>query len=172
MQKNFSYPLIVEDITAAEKKYVLTASPAELSELAAILKVPAVKNFSAEIYTRMNKKAHLLDVWGQVSAELELQSVISLENFIKSYTPEFKLVYDTKATLNSQREEENELGDDLPDIVIGGQIDLGQIAIEQLALVMEDYPRKEGEIFQWQSEFNEEDDDLQNPFKVLEKLKK
>ncbi len=172
MQKNFSYPLIVDEITAAEKKYNLTATPDELVELAEILKVPSVKSFSAEIYTKLNKKAHMLNVWGSVSAELELQSVISLENFFKCYSPEFELVYDTKATLKSQREEEAELGDDLPDVIIGGQIDLGQIAIEQLALVMEDYPRKEGEVFHWESEFDEEDDKAQNPFKILEKLKK
>lgn len=172
MQKNFSYPLIVDDIASAEKKYKLTATPEELTELTEILKVPAVKSFSAEIYTKMNKKAHMLDVWGQVSAELELQSVISLEYFTKSYTPEFSLVFDTKATLKSQKEEEIEINGDLPDIVIGGQIDLAQIAIEQLALVLEDYPRREGEVFQWKSEFDEADDAVQNPFKILEKLKK
>jgi len=54
MQKNFSYPLIVDEITAAEKKYNLTATPDELVELAEILKVPSVKSFSAEINTKLN----------------------------------------------------------------------------------------------------------------------
>ena len=36
MQKKFSYPLIVEDIAAAEKKYRLTADAADLKELAEI----------------------------------------------------------------------------------------------------------------------------------------
>ena len=62
MQKNFSYPLIVEDIAAAEKKYRLTADAADLKELAEILQIPSVKSFSAEIYTKMNKKEHLLRV--------------------------------------------------------------------------------------------------------------
>ncbi len=172
MQKNFSYPLIVDDIAAAEKKYTINATPEELAELTEILKVPEVKAFSAEIYTKMNKKAHMLNVWGNVFAELELQSVISLENFLKTYKSDFELVYDTKATLKSQHEEDEDINGDLPDVVIGGQIDLGQIAIEQLALVMEDYPRKEGEVFHWESEFDEEDDKARNPFKILEKLKK
>ena len=84
MQKNFSYPLIVEDIAAAEKKYRLTADAADLKELAEILQIPSVKSFSAEIYTKMNKKEHLLRVWGRVKAELELQSVLSLDYFCKS----------------------------------------------------------------------------------------
>ena len=158
MQKNFSYPLIVEDIAAAEKKYRLTADAADLKELAEILQIPSVKSFSAEIYTKMNKKEHLLRVWGRVKAELELQSVVRL--------------YDTKATPKSRKEEEISFEDDLPDIVIDGQIDLGQIAIEQIALAMEDYPRKEGEVFSWKSEFDPQDDERRNPFKILEKLKK
>ena len=172
MQKNFSYPLIVEDIAAAEKKYRLTADAADLKELAEILQIPSVKSFSAEIYTKMNKKEHLLRVWGRVKAELELQSVVSLEYFCKSYEPEFELLYDTKATPKSRKEEEISFEDDLPDIVIDGQIDLGQIAIEQIALEMEDYPRKEGEVFSWKSEFDPQDDERRNPFKILEKLKK
>ena len=53
-----------------------------------------------------------------------------------------------------------------------GQIDLEQIAVEQIALAMEDYPRKEGEVFSWKSEFDPQDDERRNPFKILEKLKK
>lgn len=172
MQKNFSYPLTVEEIGSAEKKYTFSATSEELKELSEILKVPAVNSFSAEIYTKMNKKEHLLKVWGGVKAELELQSVVSLEYFTKKYAPQFEMLYDTKATLKSQKEEEIDFEDDLPDVIIGGQLDLGQIAIEQLALVMEDYPRKEGEVFQWQSEFDETEDERKNPFKILEKLKK
>lgn len=172
MQKNFSYPLIVEEIGAAEKKYEITANSEELNELAEILKIPGVKSFSAVIYTKMNKKAHLLSVWGRVSAELKLQSVVSLEYFTKKYTPDFELIYDTKATLQTIKELEVDIDGDVPDIIIDGQIDIGQIAIEQLALVMEDYPRKEGEVFQWKSEFTETDDEHKNPFKILEKLKK
>ena len=61
---------------------------------------------------------------------------------------------------------------EVPDIVEDGKIDLAQIAIEQVALVMEDYPRKEGEVFEFVSEFDEETTKAQNPFSVLAKLKK
>ena len=60
----------------------------------------------------------------------------------------------------------------MPDIIIGGKLDLGQVAIEQVALVMEDNPRKEGEVFTFKSEFDEEDTEKLNPFNVLKKLKK
>ena len=59
---------------------------------------------------------------------------------------------------------------DIPDIVTNGEINLADIAIEQLALILDDYPRKEGE------EFEEIIEDISpirnNPFAVLESLKK
>ncbi len=172
MQKHFSYPLIVEDISSGEQHYHLTANKENLAEITEILKVPAVESFEADIYTKLNKKEHMLKVWGALEATLRLQSVISLEYFSKTYSPDFEVVFDTKATPKSQKEEEVDFEEDLPDIVIDGKIDLAEIALEQLALVLEDYPRQEGEVFEWKSEFSPEDTAKENPFKILETLKK
>ena len=150
----------------------MEAEGRQLDELSEILKVPAVNNFSADIYTKYNKKGHLLEVKGQVSSELKLQSVISLEYFFRKHTAEFSLMFDTKATLKELKELEVDFDSDVPDIIIDGKIDLADIAIEQLALSMEDNPRQEGESFSFVSEFDEETTRLQNPFSVLAKLKK
>ncbi len=173
MQKNFSYPIVVDELTRTEKKYHLKATNKDLAYLTEVLQVPAVKDFEAEILLKNNPKEHILNVSGKVKAELELESVISLELFTKIYEPEFSLVYDTQMTYKEQRallEDDNAA--DVPDIVENGKIDLGQIAIEQVALVMEDYPRQDGEVFEFISEFDEETTKAQNPFSVLAKLKK
>lgn len=172
MQNLFSYPIIIDELTPSEKKYSLKANNQDLAYLKEILKVEDVKSFSAEIRVKYNKKEHLLNVWGKVDADLVLQSVISLENFAKTYSPEFSVVYDTKASLKEIKELDIDIYDDEPDIIIGGKLDLGQVAIEQLALVMEDNPRQEGEVFVFESEFDEEDTEALNPFNVLKKLKK
>lgn len=172
MQNLFSYPLNVDELTASEKKYHLEANNQDLGYLKEILKVESVKSFTGDIRVKYNKKEHRLDVWGTVNAELELQSVISLENFYKTYNPEFAVVYDTKATLKDIKELDIDLDDDAPDILIDGKLDLGEVAIEQVALVMEDNPRKEGEVFHFNNEFDEEDTESLNPFNVLKKLKK
>ncbi len=172
MQKDFSYPLTVSDISSAEKKYTINANIEECAALAEILKVPAIKKFAADVYTKMKNKSSLLEVWGSVDAVVTCQSVISLDFFDKAYHSEFSRVFDIKATPQMQKEMEEELGDDTPDIIFNNQIDLVQIASEQLALDLEDYPRKEGEIFNFKSEFSDEEDNKKNPFKILEKLKK
>lgn len=172
MQNLFSYPIVVDELSASEKKYNLIADKQDLEYLKEVLKVESVKSFSAEIRVKYYKKEHRLDVWGAVKAELELKSVISLENFYKTYTPEFETVYDTKATLKDIKELEIELEENEPDIIPNGKLDLGQVAIEQVALVMEDNPRMEGEEFVFKAEFDEEDNEALNPFSVLKKLKK
>ena len=173
MQKNFSYPIVVDELSRTEKKYHLKAEGRDLESLTEVLQVPEVKSFESEILLKNNPKEHILNVSGKVRAELELESVVSLEHFTKVYEPEFSMVYDTQMTYKEQRallEDDN--GADVPDIIENGKIDLGQIAIEQVALVMEDYPRKEGEVFEFISEFDEETTKAQNPFSVLAKLKK
>ena len=82
-------------------------------------------------------------------------SVISLEPFDKDYTAEFNLTFDTNATYEEVYGEDDDIEDDVPDIVYDGKIDLGDIAIEQIALVMEDHPRKDGEVFKEVVENNE-----------------
>lgn len=172
MQNLFSYPLVVEDISSAESTYELRADNAALAQIAEILKVRNAKSFNARIHTKLNKKEHRLDVWGRVDTELELQSVISLEYFFKKYETEFNIFFDTKATAKEVKELDLDFDEDAPDIIEGGKIDLGDIAIEQIALVMEDYPRKDGETFSFASEFDEETTEKMNPFSVLKKLKK
>ena len=172
MQNLFSYPIVVDDLPSTERKYHLNADKQELDYLKGVLQVEGVRSFGAEIMLKLYKKEHRLDVWGRVDAELELKSVISLENFYKTYSPEFKISFDTKATLKEIKELEIDFNEDEPDVVVNGQIDLGQIAIEQVALVMEDNPRKEGEVFVFKSEFDDEDSEKLNPFSVLKKLKK
>lgn len=103
-------------------------------------------------------------------ADLGLISVISLEPFDRAYKTDFALTFDTNATYEQIRELDEDIEADIPDIVIGGRIDLGDIAIEQLALVMEDHPRQDGEEF---SPLIEDDAPLrENPFAILSKLKK
>ena len=101
-----------------------------------------------------------------------MKSVITLENFCKSYEIPFELNFDTRATYNDIKELDCTIEDDVPDIIENGCINLADIAIEQVALNLDDYPRAEGEVFndELYCEFNNEE--KENPFAVLAKLKK
>ena len=172
MQKDFSYPLNIDDLNQQEQHHKLKANNEQLKTLRDILQVEDVKNFEADIFLKLNLKQHTLNVWGTVKALLELKSVVSLENFEKTHAVDFNYCYDTKATYKDIKELEPSIYDDVPDIIEDGKIDLADIAIEQLALQMDDYPRKDGEKFEFVSEFDEETTKQSNPFAVLQQLKK
>ena len=172
MQNLFSYPLTLEDMGSGTKTYSIAAKPEQLNGMAEMLKVDGIKNFAAEIKVCFSRKAHRIDVCGRVNADVEQTSVISLEKFIKRYTPEFSLFFDTELTAAQLKEMEFEFDDEVPDIVENGQIDLAAIAMEQLALALDDFPRQDGEVFEFKSEFDEETTQKANPFAALAALKK
>ena len=172
MQNLFSYPLKLEDMSSATQKYVLKANKNNLEYITNVMQVPAVKSFTAEINVQLHKKEHVIDVFGVVDSEIEQTSVISLDNFVKPYHVEFQMKFDTKMTPADIKELDFDLNDDVPDILDNGQIDLASIAMEQLALEIDDFPRKEGEVFSFKSEFDEETTLASNPFAVLKKIKK
>ena len=170
MQKDFSYPLKIDELNQGEQLYKLNADKEELELLTEILQVPAVNSFNAEIRLKFQKKRGILTVWGTVSANLHLISVISLDEFDKDYKADFSITYDTNATYDDIKEIDEDINCNIPDIVMNGEIDLGDIAIEQLALILDDHPRKDGE------EFSSIIEDVtpvkNNPFAALAKLKK
>ena len=170
MQKDFSYPLKIDELNQGEQLYKLNADKEELEVLTEILQVPAVNSFNAEIRLKFQKKRGILTVWGKVSANLSLISVISLDEFDKDYTSEFSITYDTNATYDDIKEMDEDINCNIPDIVMNGEIDLGDIAIEQLALVLDDHPRKDGEEFS--SIIEDVSPVKSNPFAALAKLKK
>lgn len=172
MQNLFSYPLVVDELSAAQRRYKFKAEEKELKFIADVLKVVDAKSFEADLNVKLSKKEHQLKVWGKVKAELELMSVISLENFTKTYEPEFEINYDTQLSPKDLREMTFEFDDEVPDVIIDGKIDLAEIAMEQIALVIDDFPRQDGEVFEFESEFDEETTEKMNPFAVLAKLKK
>jgi uncharacterized metal-binding protein YceD (DUF177 family) len=171
MQKDFSRPLIVADLPLSIQRYQIKVEGDDLKALAKILKVEGIKFFAADISLKINKETHILDVWGNISAKVVLKSVISLENFNKKYNFGFSDKYAVAAAIDFLKEEEKSWDSDLPNIIIDGKIDLMDIAIEQIALQLDDYPRKDGEVFKFYSEFSEEDS-KNNPFEILSSLKK
>ena len=172
MQKNFSYPVKINELNQNTYRYTLEADKAELADITAILKVEAVKFFKGQIALKFNKKENMLHVWGEVAAVLVLKSVISLENFEQKITTPFELWFDTKATYQDIRDMEADINDEVPDIVINGEINLADICIEQIALKIDEYPRAEGEIFDF-SQYAETTEEIkESPFAVLSKLKK
>ncbi|MBP5215775.1 MAG: DUF177 domain-containing protein [Alphaproteobacteria bacterium] len=172
MQKNFSCLLKIDELNQQQYKFVLKPDADELADITEILQVEGVKDFVGEIFLKLNKKEHILRVWGKVSAKVLLKSVISLEDFWKEIQAPFELIYDTKATYKDIHEMEQGINDEVPDIIENGVLNLADICLEQIALNLEDYPRAQGEEFHFTDYSEQKTSEKENPFAVLGKLKK
>ena len=67
MQKNFSYPIKIEDLKQSDYKYEIKADTAELEDITQVLQVEKVHEFKAEILLKLNNRANNLRVWGKAS---------------------------------------------------------------------------------------------------------
>ncbi|MEP9377845.1 DUF177 domain-containing protein [Aquabacter sp. CN5-332] len=107
-------------------------------------------------------------VTGRLTAEVRQMSVVSLEPFDSRIEEEVDVLFmpESEATAAPETEE----GDpdyDPPDPLVDGNIDLGAIVTEFLALGIDPYPRRPGEVF----EAPEEDEAAASPFAALARLK-
>src|SRR5690606_38312587 len=106
---------------------------------------------------------------GRVQAEAVQACVLTLEPLPVAIDERFSINLTETAPevqANEEGEIDLELDDDSADLVENGQIDLGQYAVEQLALHLDPYPRKEGAVFEQPPEPGEI-----SPFGVLKTLK-
>lgn len=105
---------------------------------------------------------------GRVVADAVQSCVLTLEPLPVHVDERFEvnLVEALDTPPSDDGEIDLELDDDSPDVAENGQIDLGQYAVEQLALQLDPYPRKDGAVFEQPPEPGEI-----SPFGVLRALK-
>ena len=144
-------------------EFTVRALPPEFAGIAARLRVPAVQALECH-FRLVPAKGGLpgaVVAHGRLSARLTRECVVSLDPFKTEQTEEFRvhLVVDGS--------ESDELDPDADDEVpyAGDSVDLGELALEQLALVLEPYPRKPGA--QLPAEATEEPE---SPFAALTRL--
>jgi uncharacterized metal-binding protein YceD (DUF177 family) len=102
---------------------------------------------------------------GRVKAKLEQVCGITLEPLPVEVDERFSVELVVAAEPEVE-EIEVTLDDDAPDVIEDGRIDLGQYAVEQLALVLDPFPRKPG------AEFVQPDEPAEiSPFAILKAFK-
>jgi len=176
MKKDYSYPVPVDMITHKEKRYNLDADESDRASVADILKLPRVNIFKAKYVVKGYKKSTLIEVKGEFEANITQNCVVSLEDFDKDYSGEFRVMYDSKLKQKFVKDDEEcdvrEL--DAPEVILGAEIDLVHVALEQLSLLLDDYPRQDNVSFDFKPEFTEETikAEKKNPFEILASLKK
>ena len=173
MEPEFSRPLPVERIGPKGTELAIEADAEERAALARRFGIPAIHAFSAHFIANPWRHGGV-ELRGEIAAAVEQVSVISLEPFSSEVGESVVRYFQAEtapghhpAVLGVQS-----LEDDEPDVISGGAIDLGEIAAESLALALDPYPRKPGEVFQSIREEDAGEQAKESPFAVLSRLKK
>jgi hypothetical protein len=166
---SFSRPVRVGEIPAMGRNFPITTTEQERAELARQLGLPAIAELTAKLLVVPFRKAGLA-VDGSLHARVTQTCVVTLEDFESTVDAPVSIRFSTDGVDPNAEFDLAELTDpeaeDPPDLLVGGQIDLGAVMIEFLALELDPYPRKPGVAFERDGE-----ETSLSPFDVLNALK-
>jgi hypothetical protein len=139
-EPEFSRPLDVGRVSAGGSTEKITASADECVRLAKRLDLPAIHELKAKLLAKPWRGGGL-KLTGELTADVEQISVISLETFRQEVTFPIERYF-----LSGQPKSEDGAAEEI-DAIVAGHVDLGEVVAETLALELDPYPRKPGEAF-------------------------
>ncbi len=135
----FSRPLQVDRVPKLGSHERLTADDRECAALAARVGIPKIHSLGG--FLKISPwRGGGLKIAGNLEAEVDQISVVSLEAFTT------KVEYPVERFFLPPRETQSTSEEDV-DVIENGIMDLGEILAETLALELDPYPRKPGEVF-------------------------
>lgn len=142
--EGFSHSVVVRDVPADGRNYLVEANEEERRRVAEALGIPEVKSLRAEIEVRP-VRGRAYSVRGLLNAVVVQTDVVTLELLTQAMEEpiDVTLVPANEATAKPNAREilvDAEEADG-PDVFHKGRIDLGLIAAEHLALGLDPYPK-------------------------------
>jgi hypothetical protein len=184
----FSFPVDVTSLPPTGRHYAIKADDAARARVAVRLGLQDVAALTAS-FDLIPRAGGLVKVTGIVEATVTQTCVVTLAPLPASVKEEVEVAYTTfapkpaakaasksKAGKAEEDEEEDLLSlgeEDPPQEALDGQIDLGELAVEYMALGLEPYPKAPGASFEAASWTGKgEKSEPESPFAVLAQLKK
>ncbi len=142
----------------------VVASAEERDALAKDFGLPGIRALSGDF--KLTNTAKGIHVAGTVKASITQVCVVTLDSFDSDIEEEVEVDFAEPSGMPAEPPTDiNEY--EPPDEIVNGQIDLGALTAEFLALGLDPYPRKPGVDFS----YRDPGDDKDSPFAALGKLK-
>lgn len=175
----FSHKVRADRLGDGEKHIVIEPDAAALERIAKAYDCLAVDKLHADLTLKPWRKAGVRVV-GTIKAILQQKCVVTLESFEQELTDPVDRTFEPVSSrprkardINADGEIEIELESlDPPDVMLDGEIDLGALICEQLALNIDPFPRKPGAEFHQETDEPEDTgEEKPSPFAALAELK-
>lgn len=138
-----SCPVVVEQIPNKGYRLEIDASEEERQGLAARFDLLSLTRLHAKVQLKPLAGSTMIAVTGRIQAELAQPCVVSLEPVPQSIDEEFEVEFVPEAQVEHDLELSLEDADPC-DPIEDGVIDVGEVISQQLALMLEPYPRADG----------------------------
>lgn len=155
-------PVAIDRIGTLGLERDVTAAPDELALIATRLQLPAVAALACEFRLKRLERS-IIEATGTLRARVTQVCVVTLDEFEQPIEEAFHVRF-VPAGAESE-DEDPDAPDEIP--YPASAIDLGEAAIEQLALSLDPYPRKPG-----LAEPEEPEGDTPHPFAALAGLRR
>ena len=155
-------PVAIDRIGTAGLDMVVEATPEELSSIATRLLLPAVGRLRCTMRLK-RLEASIIEASGTLEASVTQTCVVTLDDFPQAVSEAFLVRFVPEGTESD--DDDPESPDEIP--YPAGAIDLGEAAIQQLALALDPYPRKPG-----LTDPADEPADVPHPFAALAALRR
>lgn len=140
----FSRPVEATRLNTPQR---LKASEAECAAIAERLRLPEIASLEAELMLKRGR-GDLVYVEGELRAALSQVCVVTLEPFATEIAAPVDATYtDGEGPLLNENLTLAEDDPDMPEPIINGKIDLGELVVQTLSLALDPYPRKAGAEF-------------------------
>ncbi len=163
----WSVPVAVDDLPDTGGHYELSADAQARAAVAKIADLPGVTELQATL--DVVRRGAGVQVSGEVTARVVQNCVVTLEPIENDVRETVDLLFaeqsETEPDAGPRRRKK---GDEPPEPLVGGVIDLGALATEFVILGLDPYPRKAGAEFAPPAL----EEGRENPFQALEALKK
>jgi uncharacterized metal-binding protein YceD (DUF177 family) len=167
----FSRPVEADALPALGRSYDIAATETERGEVARRLGLQDVARLTAT-FNLVPASRRQVTVTGRIEADVIQQCVLTLQPIaVAVREPVERAFAPGGATRPSAAETIVDAVDEPPDEMIDGLIDLGELAVEQLALSLDPYPRAPGAVFDPGAASDAPQAAAARPFAALSKLK-
>ena len=172
--KSFSFPIHVQGLSGKPVIVHIEAGPDELRDMRERWAVAGLESATADVEVSRWKRDGVR-IKGHVRADIVQTCVVTLDPVESRIDRSFEALFVPENSKLTRREtiENGEMmvdpeGPDAPETFAGDTIDVGPVCEEFIVLAIDPYPRKEGAIFETETDYNPVPEDRSSPFSELE----
>ena len=174
IQEEFSRIFAVRKIPDDGLTVNLVATPEECTALAARMGILSCESVRADLALRKSDRDRRVDAVGRLTAKVTQACVVSLEPVSEAIDEPLNLMFLEESLIEADGDKEiteEDLLDDtpVPDPIVRGQIDIGAVVAECLALALDPYPRRADAVLD-APKVADAEPERRNPFAALRVL--